>query len=217
MYILTVASLKGGSGKTTISAAVAVELERLGYGPVAVIDTDPQGSLRDWAAARQADTPMCVWVETTQLSSYLAELRQAGMQCVVIDTPPAFGSMISDAVALADLVLIPVRPSPNDLRAVHASIDAITIAGKDFMFVINAATPRTMIVPRAIKALLSEGRIVPTVLHNRVNFPVSMLEGRTVNESHRHSRSAAEVTKLTQYLYKRLRFHTSQLDERRSA
>jgi chromosome partitioning protein len=87
MRILTIASQKGGAGKTTLTAHVAVEAERAGAGPVAVVDTDPQGSLAAWWNTRQADTPRFAAVDMSQLEAQLTGLDEQGMQLVVIDTP----------------------------------------------------------------------------------------------------------------------------------
>jgi cellulose biosynthesis protein BcsQ len=109
MEILTIASQKGGAGKTTLSAHLAVEAERVGNGPVAVVDTDPQGSLADWWNQRRATTPLFASVEVVRLSTHMAELRQQRVSLVVIDTPPALLDTIRAAIAVADLVLIPAR------------------------------------------------------------------------------------------------------------
>src|SRR5258705_5334950 len=89
MDILTIASQKGGAGKTTLSAHLAVEAERRGAGPVAVVDTDPQGSLADWWNQRAADTPLFASIEVVRLATHMAELRQQGGTLVMVDTPPA--------------------------------------------------------------------------------------------------------------------------------
>jgi chromosome partitioning protein len=76
MEILTIASQKGGAGKTTLTAHLAVEAERTGRGPVAVVDTDPQGSLVDWWNQRTATTPLFASVEVVRLATHMAELQQ---------------------------------------------------------------------------------------------------------------------------------------------
>ena len=120
MKVLVLASQKGGAGKTTIAAHVAVAAELDGAGPVVLIDTDPQGSLSAWWNSREADTPALASATLAELPGKLAALAQAGFKLAVIDTPPAITEAIRDVVKLADLVLIPTRPSPHDLRAVVA-------------------------------------------------------------------------------------------------
>jgi len=207
MDILTIASQKGGAGKTTLSAHLAVEAERTGRGPVAVVDTDPQGSLADWWNQRVADTPLFAAVEVVQLTAHMAELRQQGVNLVVIDTPPALLSTIRAAIQVADVVLIPARPSPHDLRAVGVVVEMAEQARKGLYFVVNGATPRTTIALEAVQALAQHGPVAPVIVHQRIDFAGSMVDGRTVGEVTPTSRSAAEITQLWKYVYTQIRKH----------
>jgi chromosome partitioning protein len=107
MAILTIASQKGGAGKTTLAAHLAVEAESRGAGPVAIVDTDPQGSLADWWNQRATETPGFAAVEIGRLPAHMAALQRQRVNLVVIDTPPALLDTIRAAIAVADLVLIP--------------------------------------------------------------------------------------------------------------
>ena len=207
MDILTIASQKGGAGKTTLSAHLAVEAERTGRGPVAVIDTDPQGSLADWWNQRAADTPLFAAVDVVRLAVHMAELRQQGINLIVIDTPPAFLQTIRAAILVADLVLIPARPSPHDLRAVGVVVDMAEQARKGFCFVVNAATPRTTIALEAVQALAQHGPVAPVIVHQRIGFAGSMVDGHTVGELQARSRSAEEITQLWKYVDTQIRKH----------
>src|SRR6201994_5170269 len=86
MHVLVLASQKGGSGKTTLSGHLAVEADKAGIGPVALIDTDPQGSLSPWWNAREASSPFFAKVGLLELGSALEQLEQAGIKLAVIDT-----------------------------------------------------------------------------------------------------------------------------------
>jgi chromosome partitioning protein len=108
-------STKGGCGKTTLCAHLAVEAEKQGGGPVAVIDTDPQASLARWWNARAAETPSFVQTTLPQLSQQLTALEQARCALVLIDTPGADVSHTRSVIRESDLVLVPSRPSPLDL------------------------------------------------------------------------------------------------------
>ena len=99
MYTVVLASQKGGSGKTTLSGHLAVEADRMGAGPVALIDTDPQGSLAQWWNARAQETPHFVKVGLFDLEEALAHLARTGFKLAVIDTPPAITDQISHVVA----------------------------------------------------------------------------------------------------------------------
>ena len=205
MRILTLASQKGGTGKTTLAAHLAVEAERSKAGPVAVIDTDPQGSLAAWWNTREVATPLFAAVNIAQLTDHLQRLRQQGIKLVIIDTPPQTLDTISSANAVADFVLIPARPSPHDLRAVAAVVEMVEEAKKPFCFVINGATPRSTIAKQAVSALAEHGKVAPATIHQRVDFAASMTDGRTVSELAAASPSAKEITSLWKYVLAQLR------------
>jgi chromosome partitioning protein len=204
MRILVIASQKGGSGKTTLSGHLGVEAERAGHGPVALIDTDPQGSLAQWWNAREAETPAFVQSSSLTLREDLVALREQGFKLIVIDTPPAATEEISEVAAFADLVILPTRPSPHDLRAVGTTIDLLEQRGKAMVFVLNSATARARITGEAAVALSQHGTVAPVTIHHRVNFASSMIDGRTVAEIDDDSPAATEITALWSYLAGRL-------------
>jgi chromosome partitioning protein len=205
MRILTFASAKGGTGKSTLAAHLAVEAERVGHGPVALVDADPQGSLAAWWNSRQTETPQFAAVAISQLATQLGALERQGIAVVMIDTPPALTDVIARAVAVADLVCIPARPSPHDLRAVATIVSMVEEARKPFCFVLNAATPRTTIATEAVRALAQHGKVAPVTVHQRIDFAASMIDGRTARELHDQSRAAQEITSLWTYVYTQLR------------
>ncbi|MEK7204689.1 MAG: ParA family protein [candidate division NC10 bacterium] len=200
MHVLGLASQKGGAGKTTLAAHMAVEAERSGAGPVAVVDTDPQGSLSAWWNTRAAHTPLFAAVDIAQLATHLAALESRGIRLVVIDTPPALIDTIKNVLSVADVVLIPARPSPHDLRAVATTVEMVEEAGKRLVFVINGATPRTTIAADAVRVLAQHGRVAPVTIHQRIDFAASMIDGRTVGELNPQSRSAQEIADLWKYV-----------------
>ena len=113
MQVVAFASQKGGSGKTTLAGHIAVQAERAGFGPVALVDTDPQGSLADWWNEREAEVPLFAHTSIARLSEDLARMRGMGINLVVIDTPPAITATIAEVIRLCDLVVVPTRPSPS--------------------------------------------------------------------------------------------------------
>jgi chromosome partitioning protein len=204
MYTIVAASQKGGSGKTTLSGHLAVEAVRQGAGPIALIDTDPQGSLAHWWNARQAPAPHFVKAGLPDLEAALAGLERMGIKIAMIDTPPAITQSISRVVAHADLVLVPTRPSPHDLRAVGATVDIAERHGKPLIFIVNAATARARITAESAVALSQHGTVAPVTIHHRVDFAASMIDGRTVGEVVPSSQSAKEITELWLYIQERL-------------
>ncbi len=204
MQIIGIASQKGGSGKTTLAGHLAVQAEQSGTTPVALIDTDPQGSLSAWWNAREAETPCFARTTAVTLKQDVEQLRELGMKLLFIDTPPAIEATIGDVIELCDLVIIPVRPSPHDLRAVGATVELVERAAKPLIFVVNGATPRARITNEAVMALSQHGTLAPVILHQRTGFAASMIDGRTVSEIKGEARSAEEIALLWDYIGHRL-------------
>ena len=137
MKVIALSSQKGGSGKTTLAGHIAVEAERTGWGPTALIDTDPQGSLADWWNERRAASPLFAHTDIARVRTDLDAMRNSGIKLVVFDTPPAITGTIETVVRMTDLVIIPARPSPHDLRAAGATVEIVERAGKSLVFVIK--------------------------------------------------------------------------------
>jgi len=209
MRILAVTSQKGGSGKTTLSGHIAVQATIAGDGPVVLIDTDPQASLADWWNERENDLPAFAQTSVGRLAHDLEHLRAQGFKYAIVDTPPAITAAIQTVIALSDLVLIPTRPSPHDLRAAAATVDLAERSGKPLMFVINGAAPRARLTAEAAIALSQHGTVAPVTIHQRTDFAASMIDGRTVMELNPKSRSAREVETLWRYSCDRLERSTS--------
>ncbi|WEK43079.1 MAG: ParA family protein [Candidatus Sphingomonas colombiensis] len=204
MRVLAMASQKGGSGKTTLSGHLAVQAQLAGAGPVVLIDIDPQGSLADWWNERTAEYPAFAQTTVARLAADLEVLRQQGFKLAVIDTPPAITMAIQSVIQVAELIVIPTRPSPHDLRAVGATVDLCERASKPLIFVVNGATPKARITSEAAVALSQHGTVAPVTVHQRTDFAASMIDGRTVMETDPKGRSANEVVALWSYISDRL-------------
>lgn len=204
MLIIALASQKGGAGKTTLAGHLAVEAERSQAGPVALVDADPQGSLAEWWNARAADTPVFAHTSLARLRDDLDRMRDLGIKILFIDTPPAITATIGEVIAISDLVVVPTRPSPHDLRSVGRTVDLVEQFGKPMVFVINGAHPTARITNQAVIALSQHGTLAPAIIHHRTDFASSMIDGGTVMEQARKSRSAGEIVMLWEYLQRRL-------------
>ena len=204
MRVVVFASQKGGAGKTTLCGHLAVQADLVGAGPVAVVDTDPQGSLAQWWNAREKATPLFVQTHVRDLAGDLDDLQDGGVRLVFIDTPAAVTKTIGDIVDHATLVIVPARPSPHDLRAVGATVDIVEERGKPLIFALNAATRGTRLTDDSAVALSQHGTVAPVLLHHRIDFATSMIDGRTVMEINAESKSAQEIIEIWQYVSARL-------------
>jgi len=195
MQTIVINSQKGGSGKTSLCAHLSVEAERAGDGPVYLIDTDPQGTLSTWHEARAAETPHRVETSLAELAPTLDTLAQREAALCFIDTAPN-RSDNAGLFELADLVLVPVRPSPSDLWAVSATVALLKKAGRPFLFVVNQATLNANITAQAIASLSHHGPVAETIIAARVYYAAAMTDGHTAPELARQGPSAKEIASL---------------------
>jgi chromosome partitioning protein len=193
MHVVAFCSQERGSGKTTLSAHLGVQAERTGAGPVALIDTDPQGSLAAWGNARRSGTPVCTATAMAELSAVLARLRQERFALALVDTPPTLSLAIQRVINGADLVVVPTRPSRHDRRAVAATVAMIEQAHCGILFVLNAADPRAKITADVAVALAQRGTLAPTFVQHRTDFAGAMVDGGTVQEQAPAGRPARQI------------------------
>jgi chromosome partitioning protein len=195
MHVVALCSQKGGSGKTTLAGHLAIQAELAGSGPVALVDTDPQGSLAAWWNARQSDTPAFAATTLSELPADLERLRLEGCKLVVIDTPPAINVAIQRVMTVADLVVIPTRASPHDM---------VERVQRRMVFVLNAVNLRAKITSDAVIALSQHGTVAPVFIQQRTDFATSMIDGRTVCDLEPDGRSATEIGSLWDYFARQL-------------
>ena len=196
MKTIVITSQKGGSGKTTLAAHLAVEAERVGDAPSWLIDTDRQATLSRWHERRDDNTPQRAEVPFSRLEAGLSALGRRGAAYCFIDTPPTISEQSTAVLDLADLVLIPVRPSPADLWAVAQTVALAREAGKTFLFVITQAKPNATITAQTIAALSEHGRVARSFIADRVPYAVAMTGGRTAPELAPSGPAAAELASL---------------------
>ena len=211
--VVCLANQKGGVGKTTTVINLAAALCNRGR-KVLMIDCDPQGSLSEWWNAREEETPLFVKTSVEKLGEDLEQLRMQGINLVFVDTPPSVTETIREIVSHADLVVIPTRPSPHDLRAVGATLDIVDSHGKPLVFAVNGATKRARITSDTAVALSQHGTVAPVTIHHRNDMATSMIKGGAVMETNPASKSSQEVTELWQYLFTRLRKVERRRDQR---
>lgn len=209
MWVISMSSTKGGGGKTSLAAHLAVEAVKRNVGPVAIIDTDPQASLAQWWNLRESETPAFIQTTLEGLSGQLKALADAGYQLVVIDTPGADVGFTRSVLKHCDLAIVPSRPSPLDLGTLNRTVEMIEAEGKPLMFVLNAVTPRTRISAQAMMALSQHGPVAG-IVHQRTDYAASMTDGRVAGELDPSSRSADEIGQLWKTISAYLRKHTKQ-------
>ena len=200
--VITIAQQKGGSGKTTLAVNLGVALVRAGH-RVALLDTDPQGSLGRWfMTRRQSLTDPGIELATASAWGVGYECEKLRKTCdyVIIDTPPKVDADLRPALREADLVLIPVTPSHVDLWATDGVLDLVAREGARAMIVLNRMKSGTRLADQITEAAGELARVASAQLGHRVAFAETLGQGLSVVEVGR-SNAAAEVgTLLTEVL-----------------
>ncbi|WP_116132328.1 ParA family partition ATPase [Tropicimonas sp. IMCC34043] len=199
-YTITIAQQKGGSGKTTVAANLAVYLLSQGH-TVAVLDTDPQGSLGRWFMTRNDATEGQPGMEFSTASAwgvgYEAGKLRKSATFVIIDTPPKADGDLRPALREADLVVVPVAASQLDLWATEAVLELVDRTRKPALTVLNRARAHTRLgaeVTRQMREL--QAPVAEAVLGNRVVFAEALGEGFGVTEWERSGAAAKEIAAL---------------------
>ncbi len=200
MQTIVINSQKGGSGKTTLCAHLAVQAERAGDGPVFVIDTDPQGTLSTWHEKREAEAPQRAEVALADIAGGLQQLRQHKTAYCFIDTAPTRTDENVALFRLADLVLVPIRPSPSDLWAAAATVSLLKEADIPFLFVLTQAKGNASITGQAAAALSHHGPVAETFIADRVPYAAAMTDGRTALELTSKGPAALETAALWKHI-----------------
>jgi chromosome partitioning protein len=172
MQTIVVNSQKGGSGKTTLCAHLSVQAEGTGAGEVFLIDTDPQGT----------EVPRRIELPFHEIEGGLNILRERGAAFCFIDTAPSRTDETAYLFKLANLVLVPIRPSPSDLWAASATVELLKRYRIPFLFILNQIKSNTNITAQAVAALSHHGPVAQTFIVDRVPYAAAMTDGRTALE-----------------------------------
>lgn len=204
--VITIAQQKGGAGKTTLAAQLAVALARSGARTVALVDIDPQGSLSQWHRMRQerlgpdAGGLRLSDVSGWRLSTELDRLR-GDVDVVIVDTPPHAETEAKAAIRAADVILVPVQPSPMDLWATRPTLEVARKEKTPARIVLNRLPPRGNLVDAIIAEIEKlDLPVTDTRLGNRVAFASSMMDGLGVVETAGRSSAAREIRALAEEL-----------------
>ena len=201
MKVISVLNQKGGSGKTTIATHLARAIQLKGFS-VLLVDSDPQGSSRDWAAVNPENPVPVVGIDRPTIERDLK--RIADKDYVIIDGAPQAADLAISAIKASDIIIIPVQPSPYDIWATSDLVDLVkqriemTDGKLKAAFIVSRAIKGTKIGKEISTALTDyQLPVLETCINQRVTYPTSATMGSSVLDEEPNGEAAKEINNLT--------------------
>ena len=201
MKVISVLNQKGGSGKTTIATHLARAIQLKGFS-VLLVDSDPQGSSRDWAAVNEENPVPVVGIDRPTIERDLK--RIAEKDYVIIDGAPQAADLAISAIKASDIIIIPVQPSPYDIWATSDLVDLVkqriemTDGKLKAVFVVSRTIKGTKIGKEISVALSDYGLpVLETSITQRVIYPTSASIGSSVLDEEPTGEASKEINNLT--------------------
>jgi chromosome partitioning protein len=196
--VVAMASLKGGTGKTTVGLNLAVAAEEAGLQTV-VVDVDPQQASAKWGDLRavRGKTPTVISSMAARLPQTIESVVRLGAELVVIDTAAHAEGILVSTIDLADLVLIPCRPTIVDLQYLATTVQLTALRRKTAAVILNAVATRTIDRTQAAGAITDMGvNLIPVGVSNLVAYTRAITVGQGVTEFEPDGKAAAEMRAL---------------------
>ena len=208
--ILTVANRKGGAGKSTCAAHIAISATKKGLKTI-IIDLDPQKTLELWWKKREEENPYLTDIDPLRIESVIEGLNEHKFDLCIIDTPGDTSINANSGLKVADLVLIPSKPTAPDLQAIGRTIATIKSLEKRYLFVITQAVARSKLAIQGASVLSEFGMLAPVTIGNRVAYANAMNIGSSAGED--NTEAEEEIEKLWEFIYSKL-FNMKVADEK---
>ena len=208
--VITISQQKGGTGKTTLAVHLALAFIKYHNLKVAVIDTDPQGSLGKWfmirAEKKISNDNLTFKTASLWGAQYESKTIKKDHDITIIDTPPKIESDARPSIESADLVLIPMAASHVDFWATGAIVEIAKQANKKILIQINRSNQRSKLINKTndfIKSLNLTS--TKTIIGNRQIYTSSMGEGRTAVEKQKKGNAVEELKSLSEQILSELK------------
>ncbi|MFK7730833.1 MAG: AAA family ATPase [Pseudomonadales bacterium] len=198
MITLTIASQKGGVGKSTLALSLAVASPLV----TCVLDLDPQASASLWFERRESEAPAVIGCLPAMLSQRLDQVKESGAELTIIDTSPVARDVAVDASDHSDLTLIPCRPEVMDFESARETVKVLQKFERRYAVVLNQVPPmggpETRDVLEAFNVI--SANVCPVLIHQRKAHGRAQKYGQTAGEFEPESKAATEISALLDYV-----------------
>lgn len=204
MHVIAVVAQKGGTGKTTLALSLAVAAHQSGR-PTAVIDLDPQATATTWFDRRKEAPPLVISAQPARLARVLQTAIDAGIQFLVIDTPPRAEQAALSAIKSAHAIVVPCRPAVFDLDTIQTTLELIRLSGSTapVVAVLNGVPSVGTEEAQAAQVLRGIGlRLCPTSLGQRKAYARAGAVGQAAQEFEPNGKAAEEILAVYRYVSK---------------
>lgn len=204
MKTIVILNSKGGVGKSNITRHLAVAAEQENPNEVVLCDTDPQGSLADWWNARKAETPQLAIVSLNEFKVKQPMIAKQ-FHYLFFDTAAAHAEEYAEIVQSADIIVIPVVPSPDDVRSLsRLTLPVVKASNRPFIFVMSKARLGTELLISTMAALSEHGAVCQTIIIQREGYAKASLTGSTLLEDEPRGKGAEEMRELWNFVKSRI-------------
>ena len=180
LKVLTIANRKGGAGKSTCAAHIALEAVKANLKTI-LIDLDPQKTLETWWNLRDEDNPYLADSSATDIEKKIQSIKEKGFDLCIIDTPGDVSANTVAGIKVADLVLIPSKPTSPDLGAIGRTISMVNDENCPYVFLVTQAISRSNAALQAASVLSEFGAVAPAVISNRIAYVNAMSVGTSAS------------------------------------
>lgn len=199
--ILTIANRKGGAGKSTCAAHISLEAVKCNLKTI-LIDLDLQKTLETWWKQREGENPYLTEVNPLKLEDVIDNLYKHDFDLCIIDTPGDTSINATNGIRVADLILIPSKPTSPDLTAIGRTISMVKNLEKSYVFLITQAVARTKLAVQAASVLSEFGVVAPSTIGNRISYVNAMSVGSSATFVDKLA--AEELSAIWDFIYSKL-------------
>ena len=208
---IVIANRKGGAGKSTCAAHLSMEAVKSGNS-VILIDLDPQKTLEGWWEKRKEENPYMAEATINNLNEKIKTIREKEFDYCFIDTPGDTSLNTTEAIKVADIVVIPCKPTSPDLKAIGRTISMVQEDNKNFLFLLSQTIANSKAATQAAMVLSEFGTLITSSVSNRISYVNAMAIGDSATNL--DSKATEELESIWKFLEQKLNSNKVQKNDK---